>query len=393
MTLKDCRAKLAAVRAELADARAAQILLQSQNAAQADTIASQAEQLARQSDEIVSQTAAIASQANTIADQQLKIAGLEQQISDLEARIAELEGETPTASVELGAWAEFGGDGNSSIAEQEQFDTLSGAKMAASMMYAPFSASGKAYAFAPSEAIYQAGRWVHWAWGNPPSGTDLARFIPDIAAGKYDALLTQTAKNAAAAAKDRRMQLRPFWEMNQQQEWNASHYGQQTALYVQAWQRLAGIFRTEAPGVELVWSPAWHSVPAEPWNAMSAYYPGDEYVDRIGVEPYCNFGVDTTVWRSWEQLAAETVSFADGRDLMMTEGGCLEDANIVGRKAVWIEQMRDYVKTLPNFRELLWFHRPAVSRENGKDYRVDTSSSSLAAWRALCADPYFGGAA
>lgn len=337
-----------------------------------------------------------------IADLRTQITDLQAQLAAAHTRIAELEAQLPaptptptppppsTAGVMLGAWCEFGGDGNSSTAEQDQFDTLSQAKMVWTMMYAPFSVNGGAYGFAPSTAIYNRGANPHWAWGNPPAGTNLATFIPDIAAGKYDAMIRQTCQNMAAISQGRPFQWRPFWEMNGRwQEWNAEKYGNNTTPFKDAWRRIATICRNNAPQVQIVWAPNATSLPKETWNTLAAYYPGDDYVDLVAASIYNAAQVDNLPWRSFATLVTEFETVAPNKPHMMSEGACVEDPATPGRKGQWIKDMAAYVKANPQWAELLWFHRPPVTQDGPKDYRVDTSPGSLAAWRALCADPYF----
>lgn len=317
------------------------------------------------------------------------------EIETLKARIAELEAQLPkppptpepTGHVLLGAWAEFDGDGQSTLAEQERFDTLSQAKMEASMIYAPWkNADGSAVKFSFATAIYNAGRFPHVPWGAqgaPP--------IPEVAAGQHDAFLVQTAKNIATISGGKRFQWRPWWEMNGR--WMAhcaDKYGNDPSVFREAWQRLAAAVRQYAPKCELVWAPAHASLPNEAWNAMKNYYPGDTYVDIVGGSVYNKYGVTggSQTWRSFEQLVQELTAVTANKPLMMTEGACLEDPAQPGRKAQWITEMGAYAKTHPRWEGLLWFHRGEVSREPINFY-VDTTPASLAAWRKLCQDPYF----
>ena len=62
-----------------------------------------------------------------------------------------------------------------------------------------------------------------------------------------------------------------------------------TAKYVQKWQLLYNIFKEEAPNIAMVWAPNW-----SPTSNINGYYPGDNYVDWVGVDMYMGLGVGTT---------------------------------------------------------------------------------------------------
>jgi hypothetical protein len=62
-----------------------------------------------------------------------------------------------------------------------------------------------------------------------------------------------------------------------------------TAKYVEKWRLLYNIFKEEAPNIAMVWAPNWG-----PTATITSYYPGDEYVDWVGVDMYMGLGTGTT---------------------------------------------------------------------------------------------------
>jgi hypothetical protein len=73
-----------------------------------------------------------------------------------------------------------------------------------------------------------------------------------------------------------------------------------------------------------------------------------------------------------------------GKPMMVGEYGCLERAP--GEKAAWFEQARTTLKErFPEIDAVVYFN----SFGDGMDWRVTTSSSSLQAFSAMGADPYF----
>lgn len=58
-------------------------------------------------------------------------------------------------------------------------------------------------------------------------------------------------------------------------------------LYKEKWRLVYNIMKEEAPNVAMVWCPNWRpDVPNDTSRNIMAYYPGDEYVDWVGVNFY-----------------------------------------------------------------------------------------------------------
>lgn len=69
--------------------------------------------------------------------------------------------------------------------------------------------------------------------------------------------------------------------------WNARAYGKDHDLFIEAWKRVYGIFKEEgAYNAYFVWNPHDRSYPDYKWNDPNLYYPGDQYVDWIGITGY-----------------------------------------------------------------------------------------------------------
>ncbi len=58
-------------------------------------------------------------------------------------------------------------------------------------------------------------------------------------------------------------------------------------LYKEKWRLMYNIMKEEAPNVAMVWCPNWRpDIPYDTSRNIMAYYPGDEYVDWVGVNFY-----------------------------------------------------------------------------------------------------------
>lgn len=206
-------------------------------------------------------------------------------------------------------------------------------------------------------------------------GTRLA----DINSGKEDDLIRQRARGVKALGEP--VFLRWCWEMNG--DWmrcgGARNNPDGPAKYRQAWKRIVDIFRSEgATNAVWVWSPNAGDVPAQSWNHWTNYYPGDAYVDWVGIDGY-----------NWTSTSFEAIftpvyrDYAGRKPIMIAETSSSNgDPN---RKAQWITAARDGIKArFPSVAAFVWF-----DEKKEADWRPDSSSSSFDAYKAMATDPHF----
>jgi len=149
------------------------------------------------------------------------------------------------------------------------------------------------------EAIRAAGAVPCITW-EPMSigadGTETAIPAERILAGDYDGYITAFAR----AIRDFGFPvlLRLAHEMNlQRYHWGTAKAGygpKSPELYKAVFRHVAERFRAQgARNALLVFCPNADSVPPADWNTASAYYPGDRYVDVLGMDGY-NWGTTHT---------------------------------------------------------------------------------------------------
>jgi hypothetical protein len=114
-----------------------------------------------------------------------------------------------------------------------------------------------------------------------PEGADMAAY----AAGKFNSAY-QTAANNLIPYRSRILAIRPGWEFNCPgiYAWCKGGPGsnQTPANYIGAFQQFARILKATLPEIPIDWCPLADNPQAEPW------YPGDAFVDIIGVDQYMN---------------------------------------------------------------------------------------------------------
>lgn len=185
----------------------------------------------------------------------------------------------------------------------------------------------------------------------------------DILNGEYDAYFQRYAQ--AVAKFEHPVLLRFANEMNG--DWciySAWHTGKDTEIYKKCYRYIHDIFvKNGANNVLWVWNPNEKSFPDFTWNAMELYYPGNEYVDIVGLTGY-NTGTyySGETWRSFDQIYGKMYQKYQrmfSQPLMITEFAC---SGIGGNKAAWITDMFQQLPKYPAIKVAIWW--------NGCDWAV-----------------------
>jgi Glycosyl hydrolase family 26 len=206
-----------------------------------------------------------------------------------------------------------------------------------------------------------------------------------INGARYDSLVRQRALEIRQLGAP--VFLRWGWEMNG--NWYA-HAGPVNMpdgprKFVAAWRRIYRIFASVgASNVVWVWCPNASSVPNEGWNSWRKYYPGDAYVDWVGIDGY-NWG-STQPGSTWQSLSEiiEPIyrDYASRKPIMVAETASAEAG---GDKSAWIRSAgAALVRDFPALKAFVWFE---VAKET--DWRAESSPAALSAFRSLVGSPYF----
>ena len=189
--------------------------------------------------------------------------------------------------------------------------------------------------------------------------------------------------------------IRPMSEMNGDWTvWGDGVYaGNTPANYRAAWQHLWN--RMEAGGanpyLKWVWCPVAPLSAADADTCWTDYYPGDAYVDIIGMNGY-NFGaISWSYWRTFSEIFTHgysKFSTASGKDLYICEIGCNSTG---GNKPTWIEDaFYQLQNNFTRFVAVTWFNMKEPS-DSSIDYRFTETPITTRAfaknafWRRQCA--------
>ena len=163
-------------------------------------------------------------------------------------------------------------------------------------------------------------------------------------------------------------------------------------IYVGVWRYIHDFFRAE--GVRnLIWvfNPNDNSYPPCNWNHFLRYFPGEDYVQMIGITGYNtgDYYADYTGerWRSFPEIYGGIQSsyapyFGDW-PWIITEFGCSSHG---GDKAAWIREMFASMADFPNIKAAVWWSccdydaREGHEGEIARPYFLDETEQTLQAF-------------
>lgn len=208
------------------------------------------------------------------------------------------------------------------------------------------------------------------------------RPLREIAAGRYDDYLRSQAR--AAARWRRAVIVRFAHEMNGDwYPWSEGVNGNKAADYVAAWRHIVRVFREEhATNVRWMWAPNADKQLGNPPSRR--LYPGDGYVDWVGLSGFCWGGQ----W-DWENgysifhFSYQQLLRISRRPIAIAETGASE---VGGDKARWIRDLfaRDLVR-MPRIRAVVWFN----GRKDWANWNIHSSARAFAAFRQAVAAPRY----
>jgi Glycosyl hydrolase family 26 len=206
-----------------------------------------------------------------------------------------------------------------------------------------------------------------------PQGVTLA----EVAAGGQDTQIRAWAKEAKAWGYP--FLFRPWWEMNG--DWYA--WGRDPD-FVAAWRHFHDLVEEEG-ATNVTWAWVVNSVWRDPASDPTPYYPGDAYVDWVGMDAY-NWGLNPLQpdrWLTPEQTIGPTLEvlerIAPGKPVCICEDASTE---IGGNKPSWIREMlSSYLPHHPQIKAYLWFNWNVEQNGGRWDWPIESSASAEQAFR------------
>jgi beta-mannanase len=223
---------------------------------------------------------------------------------------------------------------------------------------------------------------ISWEPWNYRRRSTIASFINVEAAyslsriinGDYDGYIRSWAKGVKSLPYTIAIRFAPDMNGNWY-PWSVFTNGNSVGEYVRAWRHVHDIFnRIGAKNVIWVWSPniIWNDD-----TNLKELYPGNNYVDWIGLSDYYGSIPSTLDYKSFNATFARTIarlrSFSR-KPLVITETGA---ANGSGRMAHWIAQVFKQLPAHTGIIGIIWFEGFEVV-----DWQVADNLAAAAAFRA-----------
>ena len=175
--------------------------------------------------------------------------------------------------------------------------------------------------------------------------------------------------------------------------WCTANNDKNPELVVKAFRYIHAIFKAQhVTNVKFIWCPNSMSLPQEKWNFIMDAYPGDEYVDYVGLDIYNGAGQGPSVWRSFRKEGIEnyfilTESLPD-KPLFVCETASRErrknEPKTAQDKAGWIKQMSMALKSdMSKIKLLVWFNEK-------ESFKINSSKEAQGAFLDyILKDDYF----
>jgi beta-mannanase len=268
----------------------------------------------------------------------------------------------------------------------------------ASVMWFDNWADGKAFPVSEAKSLWSQGIMPHYTWEpwNTSLGvSDSAQIhLKDIINGTWDSYIK--ARGSEFAAVKSPIMVRWAHEFNGNwYPWGIANNNSDPSLYVKAYRHVHDLVTAAgATNVQWIWSFNNGSSPDAAYNDPAASYPGDAYVDWVGIDGY-NWGFgpswDTTGdhWVSFtgafDTSYAKARSIAPKRPVTVAEYASSEDG---GNKTQWINDMNAVLQSgrYPDLKMLVYF-----DQDKEEKWSAASSTGSLNAFVSWLKSSYMNG--
>ncbi len=165
--------------------------------------------------------------------------------------------------------------------------------------------------------------------------------------------------------------------------------------FCDAYRHIIDIFRSQdVQNITWVFHVDAESLPIEAWNSMAAYYPGDDYIDWIGVSVY-GPQVQGDDWRTFTEILdasyPELTAISPKKPIALLEFGAMEQEPKT-QKAKWIRDALQAIKNnrYPHIKAISYWHSKWRNANRSiSNLKVDSSPEALRAYKEEIIDPFF----
>jgi hypothetical protein len=247
-------------------------------------------------------------------------------------------------------------------------------------MYLAYATYGEAFPSRYASNAKAAGSALQVAW-QPHQG---------LGAVKDDVYLREWAKKAKDSGIP--IFLRFAGEMNG--DWTP--WAGEASTYIEKFRIVADVMHELAPNVALVWSPG-----DVPRYTMNNYYPGDQYVDWVGVslytEPYSNGNSNASLLGSTpiEKLDEMYRLYAERKPIMLSETAVshytkIDKQTYTDYALLNLERLyRVMPLKYPRLKAITYFNVDPVDKESKNNYSLSQNEEIFKLYKSMIADPFY----
>lgn len=207
--------------------------------------------------------------------------------------------------------------------------------------------------------------------------------LRDISNGRWDNYFRDWAR--AAKALDLPFAFRFAQEMNGNwYSWSDGELGNRRGDYVLAWRHIHDIFESEHVD-NAIWVWSVNRVDNLPDKTLARVYPGDDYVDWVGISGYYREairGVVPSFAGTFARTLTEVGKVARSKLILLTEVGA---GTTVANRTTWMASFFAGLLDHPGIIGFCWFNE-----FKDEDWRIQYSTATAAAFAAGVADLRYG---
>jgi hypothetical protein len=199
-----------------------------------------------------------------------------------------------------------------------------------------------------------------------------------IAAGRYDGLIGQMAREVKALGKPVFLEWR--WEMDRP---NLRAEVGSPADYVAAWKHIRAVFvRQHADNVAWTWCPTSRGFAS---GDAAAFYPGDSEVDWVCTDAYPGPGP----YRPFADVVRPFLAWASHhpKPIMIGEYG-VPASYPPQQRARWLRGAAQTARADPQIKAMVYFDASPPGQLPNRSYALD-SPAAVQAFRSIAGDRYF----
>jgi mannan endo-1,4-beta-mannosidase len=224
--------------------------------------------------------------------------------------------------------------------------------------------------------------WESHANGAYPRAPDSDYALSKIIGGQYDTYIDQFA--AGIAKLKMPLVIRLDHEMNGNwYAWSEDQKYNAKGQYVQMWQHVYDRFAAAGANKYVIWLWAPSRADNLGHQTISQYYPGDAYVDWVGMDGYYRTPAQAPTFATTYGKTLGLLRALTKKPIYLAEVGATETG---GNKAAWINDFFANLPLNPDIIGFSWFNIAVTSgtgaNEVTNDWRIDSSGASILAFKA-----------